>query len=206
MYDLTASVCPLSHQVSSHHLCLPSLSPGVVSPPLFALSLTRCRLTTSVCPLSHQVNFTNDQTQEYQYYELLYRAGRPGVIQTIELVTPVRQVVPYTVTLKNPLAYPITFSASCSVSEMMMPSQLQVPPESEVREVTGHLRIQSVRHSDTHSDGHSDTQSDTQSDTHSLTHPLTHSDTQTLTHTLTHSLTRSLTRILTVTLIETFAE
>ena len=53
---LTTSVCPLSHQVSSHRLCLPSLSPGVVSPPLFALSLTRCRLTTSVCPLSHQVS------------------------------------------------------------------------------------------------------------------------------------------------------
>ena len=83
--------------------------------------------------LPMQVVFTNEQTGEYQYYELTIRAGRPGVISTIELSTPVRQSIQHTLELENPLSYQVSFSFSCSVPELLMPgTSLQVPPESKV--------------------------------------------------------------------------
>ncbi|XP_025115052.1 hydrocephalus-inducing protein-like isoform X4 [Pomacea canaliculata] len=78
-----------------------------------------------------KVTFINDQTGEYQYYEISIRATKPGVIAMLELSTPVRKSVPYTLRLDNPLNTPITFSATCNVPEIQMPSQLQVPPQSQ---------------------------------------------------------------------------
>ncbi|ELT89592.1 hypothetical protein CAPTEDRAFT_222082 [Capitella teleta] len=78
-----------------------------------------------------KVIFLNEQTGEYQFYEITFRAVRPGVISSIDLVTPVRQSVPHTLTLENPLSYPVTFAASCNVSEILMPNQLSVPANSE---------------------------------------------------------------------------
>ena len=70
---------------------------------------------------------------EYQFYELTFRAIRPGVISVIDLVTPVRQSVPHTIMLENPLNYAVTFNATCNVPEVLMPNQLSVPAQSEVR-------------------------------------------------------------------------
>lgn len=79
-----------------------------------------------------RVVFTNEQTNEYQFHDVTFRAIRPDVITTIDLATPVRQSVPYTIMLENPLSYAATFSATCNVPEVMMPSQLSVPAQSEV--------------------------------------------------------------------------
>ncbi len=79
-----------------------------------------------------QVVFTNEQTQEYQFYEVTFRAVRPGIIQAIDLVTPVRQSVPYTIMLENPLNYAVTFNATCNIQEILMPNQLSVPAQSDV--------------------------------------------------------------------------
>ncbi|XP_013405663.1 hydrocephalus-inducing protein [Lingula anatina] len=84
-----------------------------------------------------KVTFTNEQTGEYQYYELTYRATKPDVIATIELTTPVRQTVQHTIELKNPLTYSITFAASCDKPEVLMPSQLVVPGET-----TGYFNLE----------------------------------------------------------------
>ncbi|CAH1779299.1 unnamed protein product [Owenia fusiformis] len=75
--------------------------------------------------------FTNETTGEYQYFELTFKATKPGVISTIDLSTPVRQSIQHTLTLKNPLSYAVTFLASCNVVEVLMPNQLAVPAESE---------------------------------------------------------------------------
>jgi len=79
------------------------------------------------------VTFVNEQTGEYQFYEIQFRAVRPGVLATIQLSTLVRQRKQHTVTLENPLTTAVTFLANCTVPEIQMPSQLVVPPMSEVR-------------------------------------------------------------------------
>lgn len=84
-----------------------------------------------------QMVFTNETSGEYQFYELTMRAGRPGVIAAINLVTPVRRSVSHTLTLDNPLSYPVTLNATCNVAEVLLPGPLQVPAMSEV--CTRHL-------------------------------------------------------------------
>ena len=78
------------------------------------------------------MTFLNEQTGEYQFYEIQFRAARPGVLATIQLSTLVRQRKQHTVSLENPLTSAVTFSASCTVPDIQMPSQLVVPPMSEV--------------------------------------------------------------------------
>ncbi|ESO91099.1 hypothetical protein LOTGIDRAFT_122343, partial [Lottia gigantea] len=80
-----------------------------------------------------KVIFTNEQTGEYQFYEVTYRATRPGVTGTIELTSPVRQSVHHAITLENPLSYPVNFSLTCNVPEVLMPSQLNIQANSEGR-------------------------------------------------------------------------
>jgi hypothetical protein len=81
------------------------------------------------------VTFTNEQSGEFQFYELQIRFTRASVITTIDLYTPVRQSVPHTIKLENPLTTPITFNAICNVQEVLMPSTLSVPPQSSVSSV-----------------------------------------------------------------------
>ncbi|XP_035827636.1 hydrocephalus-inducing protein [Aplysia californica] len=78
-----------------------------------------------------KVTFVNEQTGEYQFYEVTFRATKPGVISAIQLSTPVRQSVPHTVTVENPLSYQVNFSISCSVPEVLIPNQLAVPANSQ---------------------------------------------------------------------------
>lgn len=82
---------------------------------------------------SFQVTFTNEQSGEYQFYEVQLRSTKPGVIANIDLSTPVRQSVPHTIRLDNPLTYPMTFNATCNILEVLMPASLSVPAQSQVR-------------------------------------------------------------------------
>ena len=82
--------------------------------------------------LMFQVTFVNEQSGEYQYYELSFKSIKPGVISTIDLTTPVRQSVHHKIRLENPLAQAVVFSASCAVPEVLMPATLNVPPNSHV--------------------------------------------------------------------------
>lgn len=87
---------------------------------------------TSLLSFLLQVTFINEPTGEYQYYEITFKALRPGVIASINLVTPVRQSVHHKIKLDNPLAQAVIFSATCNVPEVLMPSTLNVPPNSNV--------------------------------------------------------------------------
>ena len=78
------------------------------------------------------MTFINEQSGEYQYYELTFKSAKPGVITTIDLTTPVRQSVHHKIKLENPLAQAVVFSASCAVPEVLMPATLNVPPNSHV--------------------------------------------------------------------------
>ncbi|XP_074644164.1 hydrocephalus-inducing protein homolog [Tubulanus polymorphus] len=78
-----------------------------------------------------KVVFTNESTGEYQFYEITFKSVRPGVISTVNLSTPVRQSVQNIILLENPLTQAVTFNATCPVTEILMPTQLQVPAQSE---------------------------------------------------------------------------
>ena len=81
---------------------------------------------------SLQVTFKNEQTLEYQFYYVQFKATSPGVMAVIKLSTPVRQSVSESLTVSNPLQTPVTFQLNCSVQDISFPPQRTVPPQSEV--------------------------------------------------------------------------
>jgi hydrocephalus-inducing protein len=83
------------------------------------------------CQLFIKVTFVNEQTAEYQYYEVQLRAVRPGVISVIQLSTLVRQHKQHMLRLENPLTNPVTFTATCNLADVQMPGQLSIPALSE---------------------------------------------------------------------------
>ncbi|XP_018430800.1 PREDICTED: hydrocephalus-inducing protein homolog, partial [Nanorana parkeri] len=103
---------------------------------------------------SAKVTFRNEATQEYLFYNVTFKSTPPGVISTIELVTPVRQSTAAVVTVENPLSAPVTFTTDCRVPEINLPPQITVPAQSEGSlmfeyqplksgETTGRLTLQS---------------------------------------------------------------
>ncbi|XP_056381388.1 hydrocephalus-inducing protein homolog isoform X2 [Hyla sarda] len=103
---------------------------------------------------STKVTFRNETTQEYMFYYVTFKATPPGIISTIELVTPVRQSTAATLRVENPLSVPVTFTTDCKVPEINLPPQITVPAQSEgtlmfeyqplkVGDSTGKLALQS---------------------------------------------------------------
>ncbi|XP_069822484.1 hydrocephalus-inducing protein homolog isoform X3 [Dendropsophus ebraccatus] len=103
---------------------------------------------------STKVIFRNETTQEYMFYYVTFKATPPGIISTIELVTPVRQSTAATLCVENPLSVPVTFTTDCRVPEINLPPQITVPAQSEgtlmfeyqplkTGESTGRLALQS---------------------------------------------------------------
>ncbi|XP_073420426.1 hydrocephalus-inducing protein homolog [Dendrobates tinctorius] len=103
---------------------------------------------------STKVTFRNETTQEYLFYYVTFKATAPGIVSTIELVTPVRQSTAATLCVENPLAVPVTFTTDCRVPEINLPPHITVPAQSEgtlmfeyqplrTGESTGRLTLQS---------------------------------------------------------------
>lgn len=57
--------------------------------------------------------FTNEQTKEYQFYDLSFNAAPPGTLAALRLQCQVRNRVTATVSIDNPLPEPVTFHAVC---------------------------------------------------------------------------------------------
>lgn len=83
-----------------------------------------------------QVIFRNEQSGEYLFYYVTFKAVPPGVMATIDLSTPIRKSTSHVVTLHNPLSTPVTFNSQCSVADIQLPPSFTVPPLSEVSSVT----------------------------------------------------------------------
>lgn len=79
-----------------------------------------------------QVVFRNEQSGEYLFYYVTFKAVPPGVMATIDLSTPVRKSTSHVVTLHNPLSSPVTFNSQCSVADIQLPPNFTVPSLSEV--------------------------------------------------------------------------
>ena len=78
------------------------------------------------------MTFKNEQTLEYQFFYVQFKATPPGVISAIDLSTPVRQSNSGMINVSNPLQIPVTFQLSCNVQDVSFPPQRTVPPQSEV--------------------------------------------------------------------------
>ncbi|XP_061217731.1 hydrocephalus-inducing protein homolog isoform X3 [Neopsephotus bourkii] len=100
------------------------------------------------------VTFLNEETGEYLFYTVTYKATASEPISTVEITTAVRQRVASTVKVDNPLSVPVTFAIECKVPDVSVPPQFTVPAQSEadlvleyqplkVGESTGRLVLQS---------------------------------------------------------------
>ncbi|KAM4672094.1 hydrocephalus-inducing protein homolog [Amazona ochrocephala] len=100
------------------------------------------------------VTFLNEETGEYLFYKVTYKATASEPISTVEITTTVRQRVSSTVKVDNPLSIPVTFAIDCKMPDVSVPSQFTVPAQSEadlvleyqplkVGESTGCLVLQS---------------------------------------------------------------
>ena len=67
-----------------------------------------------------------------QFYEIGFKATKPGILSTISLDTSVRQVKTYDLKVENPLPAQVVFSVSCSNSDVNTPNSIAVPAQSEV--------------------------------------------------------------------------
>jgi hydrocephalus-inducing protein len=93
---------------------------------------------------SADIVFRNEQTMEFVTYETTFRAGPPGVMDTVHLTSVVRQPVSHTITLDNPLPIPVTFAIACTnldgsrstCTEVHAPQSFRVPAKSEATEFT----------------------------------------------------------------------
>jgi hydrocephalus-inducing protein len=80
-----------------------------------------------------KVVFKNEQTNEYCFYELAFKAVRSGSLATIELATQVRVPISYSIKLENPLANTVTFNATCSNNtEVLIPTNLSITGKGQV--------------------------------------------------------------------------
>ncbi|XP_071959113.1 hydrocephalus-inducing protein homolog isoform X2 [Antedon mediterranea] len=78
-----------------------------------------------------KVLFKNEQTNEFQFYYITFKGLAPDIINTIEMTTPVRLTTSNTIVMENPLAVSVTFQTNCQSPDIMLPTQLVIPPQSE---------------------------------------------------------------------------
>ncbi|XP_031731518.1 hydrocephalus-inducing protein homolog isoform X1 [Anarrhichthys ocellatus] len=78
-----------------------------------------------------KVTFHNEGSGEYLYYLVTFKATSPGVLSTIELVTPVRQTASATVQVENPLTTVTCLTTECKCPEISAPLLHTVPGQSK---------------------------------------------------------------------------
>ena len=82
-----------------------------------------------------KVIFLNEETHEYIFYTLQLLTTPPEVLNVIELETPVRKPVNYSIRLENPLDVPTTLTTTCDCEDVTVPP-LTLGPRTD-----GHLEL-----------------------------------------------------------------
>ncbi|XP_028813720.1 hydrocephalus-inducing protein homolog [Denticeps clupeoides] len=78
-----------------------------------------------------KVTFVNEDTGEYLFHYLNFKATAPGVISTMKMVTTVHQTASGSVEVENPYDTSIIFTAECRNPDISVPPQLSVPSLSK---------------------------------------------------------------------------
>mmetsp|Transcript_118563 Transcript_118563/g.206475 ORF Transcript_118563/g.206475 Transcript_118563/m.206475 type:complete len:3749 (+) Transcript_118563:362-11608(+) len=82
--------------------------------------------------LQGTVTFTNEETNEYLFYNCTFKTLPAATVDTITLRTPVRQKSMHDITIENPLQdKPITLVTKCDNPDITVPASLVVPPQGE---------------------------------------------------------------------------
>ncbi|KAJ3260794.1 hypothetical protein HK103_007357 [Boothiomyces macroporosus] len=89
-----------------------------------------------------KVIFKNETTQEYIFYNINYKSTPPGVISTLEITTPIRQLQTREIVVSNPLPAPVVFTGSCNNSEITLPHTFTIQPKSDTPVVVEFLPLQ----------------------------------------------------------------
>ncbi|KAJ3115022.1 hypothetical protein HDU96_001327 [Phlyctochytrium bullatum] len=78
-----------------------------------------------------KIVFKNEQTQEFMFYNVTFKSTPPGIISTLELTTPVRQMATKEVVISNPLPTAVSFSAVCNHPDISITHSFVVQPRSD---------------------------------------------------------------------------
>ena len=74
----------------------------------------------------------NEKTGEYQFYELTFRSIKPSALSTVSLVTAVRMRKQHSISVDNPLPTQVNLACTCSVPDVIIPTQFSIQPDSTV--------------------------------------------------------------------------
>ena len=81
-----------------------------------------------------KVVFKNEQTLEYCFYDVMFKAVKGSSVGTIDLVTQVRVPISYSLKLENPLNNTISFNATCTnLTEILMPPSFSITGKGLVK-------------------------------------------------------------------------
>jgi hypothetical protein len=72
--------------------------------------------------------FKNEASQEYLYYVINLKTTAAGILETIDLVTPVRREITREITISNPLMTPVSFTTSVGSTDVTVPHSLTIQP------------------------------------------------------------------------------
>ena len=86
---------------------------------------------------SAEVHFVNEKTGEYLYHRVALKAEAAGVLETVEMRAPLRQLCTHALPLTNPLDASATFTASCDNAEVAVPPSLTLGARA-----SGELRVE----------------------------------------------------------------
>eukprot|EP00759_Apiculatamorpha_spiralis_P009318 PhF_6_TR15973/c0_g1_i1/m.24996/K17570/HYDIN; hydrocephalus-inducing protein len=76
------------------------------------------------------ITFTNEQTKEFQYYQVQYVVKPPKEIASVSLKTPARQQTVESLTLTNPLDKQVTLNLKCDHPDVIIPTTMPIPGKS----------------------------------------------------------------------------
>ncbi|KAI9095517.1 hypothetical protein DFS34DRAFT_651319 [Phlyctochytrium arcticum] len=93
------------------------------------------------CITTGRIIFRDESTQEFLFYNVTFRSTAPGVISTFDLATNVRQAVTKEITIQNPLANPVTFSATCNSPDITVPHTFSVGARTDLSCIIEYLPL-----------------------------------------------------------------
>jgi hypothetical protein len=74
-----------------------------------------------------KLTFKNENSQEYMYYNFNYKNLPPGIMSTIEISSPIRQMQTKEISISNPLAIPASFTGTSTNADVTVPHSFMIP-------------------------------------------------------------------------------
>jgi hydrocephalus-inducing protein len=99
-------------------------------PPLGRLEYKYTFFSFKEGTFSGKIYFRNEQTNEFQYYNMTYNVKAPRVLQTLTFESIVRQKLYQSVNIENPLKVETKLSVKCNSKDIIAPQELVIAASS----------------------------------------------------------------------------